>query len=118
MIKECNMKINSRDVFIKNKDYAYRALLSELFDFDTLAKAQKMKTQGFCMDQTGKYEHVDNDGWIKRKSHFLESSINKANVFTSSEVTYMGALCTDFQGIDARKEQFAHVKRRLHDVPF
>lgn len=109
MIRECNMKINSREVFTRNKDYAYRAYFSELFDFDSLAKNQKMRTQGFHMDTTGKYESVGNEGWLKRRSYFLESSKDDKNVFTSSDVTYMGALCTDFQGIDARKELFAHV---------
>jgi hypothetical protein len=81
-------------------------MISDVLDKGMLTKMHKMSPQGFASDQAGKFECQTNEGWGKRRGHFLSSSKAVEDIFTSDAVTYMGALCTNFQGMDARKQTF------------
>jgi hypothetical protein len=88
-------------------NYAYKAFLKDTVQFNTQAKLEGLRLQGFMSDMASMYDNKLNPGFMRRRAAFLASttgiSPNETEVFRSDAVPFIGLLHSDFQNLEQGK---------------
>ena len=83
-------------------NYAYRAYLQDLLDYNDDCKQTHLSAQGWDSDHVGKFESPLNPGYVNRRARFLRYDKRNGDTlnrppFREDAVTFIGRLRTNYE---------------------